>query len=93
MLTGRQDIIGDLARLRLQYLGSPHDAEALLEQLELLSATAVQLGMSFPIVNRACGIPLERIDAVLDAQPDVVRRVASAYERGPAGVLYRVRPG
>ena len=90
MLTGRQDIIGDLARLRLKYLSSPDDADARLDQLELLSAAAVQLGMSFQIVNRACGIPLERIDAVVDAQPEAVSRVAGTYERRPGGVLCRV---
>ena len=88
MLTGRQDIIGDLARLRGRFLGSA-DSDELLDELELLAAAAVQLGMSFNIVGKAGGIPRERLEVILDSQPTVVNRAAAAYERLPGGVVCR----
>ena len=89
VLTGRQDIIGDLARLRMRFLGSTPTDDELLDELELLAASAVRLGMSFSIVGKASGIPRERIDVVLDSQPAVVQGVAASYERQAGGVLCR----
>lgn len=89
VLTGRQDIIGDLARLRMRFLGSAPTDDRLFDELELLAASAVQLGMSFSIVGKASGISRERIEVVVDSQPTVVQRVAAAYERQAGGVLCR----
>ncbi len=89
VLTGRQDIIGDLARLRMRFLGSTPTDDGLLDELELLAASAVQLGMSFSIVGKASGIPRERVEVVLDSQPAVVQRMAADYERQAGGVLCR----
>ena len=47
MMTGRQDIIGDLARLRHRFLSSAEDGDGLLDELELSAAVAIQLGMSY----------------------------------------------
>ena len=92
MLTGRHDIIGDLARLRSDFMGVANEAENQLATLEVLAAAAVQLGMSYNIVGKASGIPQARIDAVLDAQPTSVRRRAADYERHPSGVISRRDP-
>lgn len=89
MLIGRQDIIGDLARLRHRFLAAADGGDPLLDELELLAAAATQLGMSFSIVSKACGIPRERIEVVLESQPGVVRRTATVYERQPGGVFCR----
>lgn len=89
MLTGRGDIIGDLARLRRDFVGAANQTHDLLSQLEVLAAAAVQLGMSESIVGKASGVPPERIAAVLDAQPTGVRRRADDYERRPSGVVTR----
>ena len=87
VLDGRGDIIGDLARLRRKFMGVAGNAEDLLGQLEVLAAAAVELGMSHNIVGKASGIPRDRIDAVLDAQPTTVGRRASDYERHPTGIV------
>mgnify|MGYP001827742719 CR=1 FL=1 len=84
MLIGRRDIIGDLARLRQEFVGATNEAENQLAQLEVLAAAAVQLGVSHNIVQKASGIPRARIDAVIDAQPAGVRRRAADYERHDA---------
>ena len=89
MLTGRQDIVGDLARLRVQFLSSQTDADSVLDALETLAAAAVALAMSYPIVGKASGIPRERIDAVQEARPTIVERCARDYERHPSGVVCR----
>lgn len=88
-MTGRQDIIGDLARLRNRFLSSADGGDSLLDELELLAAVAIQLGMSYPIVGKASGIPRERLDAVIEAQPTTVRRGASDYEHHTSGVFSR----
>lgn len=87
MLTGRHDIIGDLARLRQEFIGSATRAEGQLAQLEVLAAAAVDLGMSYNIVGKASGIPQERIDAVLHGQPSGVRHQAADYERHSSGII------
>jgi hypothetical protein len=87
MLIGRGDIVGDLARLRNDFLGAANNADDLLSELELLAAAAVELGMSHTIVGKASGIPRSRIDAVVDARPTRVSRKASGYERHPTGVV------
>ncbi len=87
MLAGRHDIIGDLARLRQEFMGAANKAEGHLAQLEVLAAAAVELGMSYNIVGKASGIPRERIDAVLHAQPAGVRRQAADYERHSSGAI------
>ncbi len=87
MLSGRHDIIGDLARLRQEFVISADKADADLTQLETLAAAAVELGMSYNIVGKASGIPQQRIDAVVHAQPTRVRRQASAYERLSSGIV------
>lgn len=89
MLTGRQDIVGDLARLRMQFLSSGPEADSVLDELETLAAAAVTLAMSYSIVGKASGIPRERIDAVQEARPTVVERCARDYERHPSGVVCR----
>jgi hypothetical protein len=86
-LIGRHEIIGDLARFRQEFIGSASKAEGQLAQLEVLAAAAVDLGMSYKIVGKASGIPQERIDAVLHAQPSGVRRQAADYERHSSGVI------
>ena len=65
------------------------DDGAALDEMELLAAAAVRLGMSYPIVTKACGIPRERIDVVLEANPAVVERCSEDYERHPSGVFSR----
>lgn len=92
MLSGRGDIIGDLARLRRDFVGAANQTEDLLVRLEVLAAAAVELGMSTTIVGKASGVPPERIAAVLDAQPAGVRRCASDYERRDSGVVTRRAP-
>jgi hypothetical protein len=59
--------------------------------LEMLAAAAVQvqLGMSYTIVGKACGIPRERIEVVLESRPTRVRRYASGYERHVSGAISR----
>lgn len=89
MLTGRQDIVGDLARLRMQFLSSGTEADSVLDELETLAAAAVSLAMSYSIVGKASGIPRERIDAVHEVRPTVVQRCAREYERHPSGVICR----
>lgn len=89
MLIGRQDIIGDLARLHRRFLTAADEGDPLLNELELLAAAATDLGMSFSIVSKASGIPRARIEVVLESQPGTVRRAAAAYERQPGGVLCR----
>ncbi len=75
VLAGRKDIVGDLARLRRRFLASTDSgADDLLDELELLAATAVALGMSYSIVDKASGIPRERIEVLLEGQPTVVAR-------------------
>ncbi len=91
VLTGRHDIIGDLARLRAEFVGAANEAENRLIRLELLAAAAVELGMSHNIVGKASGIPSQRLDAVLDTQPTGVDRCAAEYERHPSGVVRRRR--
>ena len=87
VLDGRSDIIGDLARLRRKFMGIASNADDLLGRLEVLAAAAVELAMSHNIVRKASGIPRERIDAVLDAQPTTVSRRAADYERHPSGAV------
>lgn len=89
MLSGRGDIIGDLARLRRDFVGAANRTEDLLSQLELLAAAAVELGMSETIVSKASGVPPGRLAAVLDAQPTGVRRRMSSYERRSSGIVTR----
>lgn len=89
MLIGREDIIGDLARLHRRFLTSADGGGPVLTELELLAAAATDLGMSFSIVSKASGIPRERIEVVLESQSGIVRRTAAAYERQPGGVLCR----
>lgn len=89
MLTGRQDIVGELARLRVQFLSSQTEADSVLDELETLAAAAVALGMSYSMVGKASGIPRERIDAVQEARLTVVERCARNYERHPSGVVCR----
>ena len=89
MLIGRQDIIGGLARLHRRFLTEVDEGDPLLNELELLAAAATDLGMSFSIVSKASGIPRERIEAVLESQPEIVRRTAAAYDCQPGGVLCR----
>ncbi len=87
MLIGRNDIIGDLARLRNDFTNSVTHTENVLARLEVLAAAPVQLGMSYNIVDKASGIPRDRIQAVLDARPSRVGNEASNYERHPSGVV------
>ena len=89
MFTGRQDIVGDLARLRVRFLTSGPEADSVLDELETLAAAAVALAMSYSIIGKASGIPRERIDAVQEARPTVVERCARDYERHPSGVVCR----
>lgn len=89
MLTGRQDIVGDLARLRVQFLASETCAESLLDELETLAAAAVMLAVSYSIVGKASGIPRGRIDVVRESRPTVVEQCARNYERRPSGVVCR----
>lgn len=88
VLSGRDDIIGDLARLRGEFTGAANQTEDLLSRLEVLAAAAVRLGMSHNIVGKASGIPRERIDAVLDTWPHRVEQWAEAYERSSGGVVH-----
>lgn len=90
VLAGRKDIVGDLARLRRRFLASADsDADDLLDELELLAATAVALGMSYSIVDKASGIPRERIEVVLEARPTFVERCTSDYQRHASGAISR----
>jgi hypothetical protein len=90
VLAGRKDIVRDLARLRRRFLASgDSDADDLLDELELLAATAVALGMSYSIVDKASGLPRERIEVVLEARPTVVERSTSGYQRHASGAISR----
>ena len=89
MLTGRLDIIGDLARLRNQFVGATNQSDDVLNRLEVLAAAAVSLGMSYTIVGKASGIPRPRIDSVIESQSDDVDRCADDYERKPTGTVMR----
>lgn len=87
MLTGRHDIVGDLARLRKDFVGAETHADDRLTQLELLASAAVRLGVLHNIVRMASGIPQEHIDAVLESHPTGVGRTVSRYERCPSGAI------
>jgi hypothetical protein len=84
---GRHDIIGDLFRRRQDLAGNFSDAG--LDELEILAAVAVSHGMSTSIVARASGVPAERVNAVLDTSPALVRRQMAAYRREPSGIVIR----
>lgn len=86
-MTGRQDIIGDLARLKVRFLSS--DDGVVLDEMEVLAGAAVRLGMSYAIVTKASGVPRERIDVVMPAKPTTVERCSEDYERHPSGVFSR----
>ena len=92
MFIGRQDIVGDLARLRTEFIGAANVDDDRLNQLEILAAAAVELGMSHNIVGKASGIPSERIDAVREQQADEVDRCAADYDRLPSGIVTRREP-
>lgn len=72
-----------------RFLAAVDESDPLLNELELLAAAATNLGMPFSIVSKARGIPRERIEAVLESQPGIVRRTAAAYDRQPGGELCR----
>lgn len=93
MLASRQDIIGDLYRLRLEVAkADPASAPDLWQELEVLAAVAVMMGMSHNIVGKARNVERERIDYLLQDHSDGLLDVAAehGYERHePTGLVTR----
>ncbi|MDH3302566.1 MAG: hypothetical protein OES24_18870 [Acidimicrobiia bacterium] len=87
MLSGRHDIIGDLARLRNEFVGASNRSDDALSRLEVLAATAVFHGMSYAIVTKASGVPRRRIEVVAETQVDAVASCAAGYERLASGLV------
>ncbi len=90
MLAGRHDIIGDLARLRNEFVGASNRTDDVLVRLEVLAAAAVSHGMSFAIVIKASGVPRARIEAVAETRAEAVEACASGYERRANGLVMPV---
>ena len=94
MLAGRHDIIGDLARLRREFVGATNRTEDALGRLEVLAAAAVLHGMSYAIVTKASGVPRRRIEVVGESQADTVATCAAGYERLASGLVMPIEhPG
>ena len=92
MSRGRQDIIGDLQRLRLQIAQADSDQAGIMwPELELLAAVAVAKGMSHNIVSKASHVPRDRIDTLLSQHPDDVETAAAehGYQRLQSGIVTR----
>ena len=90
MLAGRHDIIGDIARLRKDFVGATNEADDVLARLEVLAAAAVLHGMSYAIVTKAGGVPRSRIEAVAEVRADAVTACAAGYERMASGLVMRI---
>lgn len=93
MLAGRHDIIGDLARMRNEFIGAVCRTEDALTRLEVLAAAAVFHGMSYAIVTKASGVPRARIEAVAGTQAEAVADCAAGYERLASGLVMRIEDG
>ncbi len=93
MLGTRKDIIGDLARLRHDIGMNSRDPDAAdrYQDLELLAAVAVCLGMSHNVANKASGVPIDRINALLSNYRPQLEELADVqgYQRHPSGVVAR----
>lgn len=87
MLAGRHDIIGDLARLRNEFVGASNRSDDVLGRLEVLAAAAVFHGMSYAIVTKASGVPRRRIEVVSETQAEAVASCAAGYERLASGLV------
>jgi hypothetical protein len=93
MYGSRQDIIGDLFRLRqeLAQAGNEPDATQRYHDLEVLAAVAVTLGMSHNLVGKASNVPRDRIEAILSDHRAQIDQIADlqGYQRRPSGVVSR----
>ncbi len=90
MLAGRHDIIGDLARLRSEFVGATNRDDDVLTRLEVLAAAAVFHGMSYAIVTKASGVPRSRIEAVAETRAGAVEDCAAGYERLASGLVMAI---
>lgn len=81
MLAGRKDIIGDLYRLRLDVARATDQGAAaqLWQELEVLAAIAVLLGMSHNIVGKASNVERSRIEYLLQEHSDGLLDIAAEY--------------
>ncbi len=92
MLGSRTDIIGDLYRLRVNLTRTARpDIDDALNDLELLAAMAIALGMSHNIVIKASQVNRDQIDALLHHDLDHIKELAAVqgYEIQESGVVAR----